>query len=116
MTVSPAITHPRQTISFGISAAALGSVGAALFFLPILGIAIAAAGLSMGVVGVVRGRRAGVSEFRWSVIGCLVCLSAIMAGLIIAYAPIGELPGRAVPTEFRQTPHRPYVAPPARPS
>jgi hypothetical protein len=102
------------SIEFGIASACLGSIGLMLFFLPILSIPIAFCGFLAGIGGVVRGLYGGTLGLRWSLIGCVLCVSVVAIGFIVAYAPIGELPNRGVPSQSWAPSGRPFISPPAK--
>jgi hypothetical protein len=111
-------------LAWGTVSVVLGSIALMLFFLPILSIHIAVWGLLAGGIGLIRAiigvrksRATPLSrnEQRWAIIGCTVCATVIVLGFIIAYAPLGETPGRSPPSPFWEPPGRPYVPPPARP-
>jgi hypothetical protein len=101
------------SIEFGIASTCLGSIGLMLFFLPILSIPIAICGFLAGVGGVIRGQYGGTLGLRWSLIGCVFCVSVVAIGFIVAYAPIGEIPSRAVPPQSWAPSGRPFISPPA---
>jgi hypothetical protein len=102
-------------IAFGIAAVCLGTIGLMLFILPILSIPISGFGLLAGAWGAIRGRSGERVALRWSLIGCVLCISVMVIGVILIHAPLGELPSRAVPPQYPKPPDRPYVSPPANP-
>ncbi len=104
------------SLEFGIAAVCLGSIALLLFFLPILSIPISLCGLAAGVGGLIRGRFAAAAGLRWSLIGCALCGAVLGLECILANAPTGELPGRALPIQTWSPPDRPYVSPPSSPS
>jgi len=109
-------TDFAPSIEFGIASACLGSIGLMLFFLPILSIPIAICGFIAGVAGVIRGQYGGTLGLRWSLIGCVFCAAVVAIGFVVAYAPIGELPSRAVPSQNWAPSGRPFIPPPAESS
>ena len=111
-TISPASDPP---LGMGLTAAILGSVGALLFFMPVLGIPLAAVGLVFGVVGLLMAILGGRTSLRWSAAGIVVSGLALGIGLAIAVAPAGVLPNPKGPPVEQSVPERPYVPPPARP-
>lgn len=119
-------------ISLGMTSITLGFIGAGLFFLPILAIPVAAAGLLFGVAGVLVGRsRPAARRARWlqavdwqtreewrlrrSLLGVLLCSAAIVNGFILGYAPLGYLPKSSVQPLWQSPPGRVFVPPPALP-
>jgi hypothetical protein len=104
----------EQPFGFGTIATVLGSIGLALFPLPILSIPIATFGLLAGIVGMVHTMRWPSSKLRWSVVGCALCVCAISLGLVLAYTPINNVPAPSAVSPFWEPPGRPYVSPPAR--
>ena len=100
-------------IAFGMAAVCLGTTALLLFILPILSIPISGIGFLAGAWGVIRGWSREVIALRWSLIGCVLCVSVLAIGVVIINAPVGELPSRAVPPQYPKPPGRPYVSPPA---
>jgi len=101
--------------SLGVAAAVLGSIGMLLFFLPILGAPLSAAGLAIaiaGLTGVWAGREVSL---RWSVVGLLICGIALGTNLGMAFGPIDLVPPYPVAPVWQPVPDRPYVPPPALP-
>jgi hypothetical protein len=110
---------PRQSVSaipVGLASVVLGTIGLALFFLPVLGVPIALCGLLAGVAGIVVAASGGGASLRWSMAGLAVSCVAIGAGLIIMSAPRGEEPSRSARRLWETQSDRPYVPPPARPT
>ena len=64
----------------GLTAVILGSVGALLFFLPVLGIPLGAAGLAFGIAGLLMAILGRWTSLRWSVAGIVV--SALALGVV----------------------------------
>lgn len=102
-------------IAFGVAAVCLGTISLLLFILPILSIPISTIGFLAGAWGVCRGRSREMVALRWSLIGCVLCVSVLAIGVVLINAPVGELPSRAVPPQYPKSPDRPYVSPPANP-
>jgi hypothetical protein len=84
-----------------------------LFFLPVLGGPISAAGLVLGVLGFIGARFSKTTSLRWSPGGIVVCGVAPGVSLAIDWAPAGYLPPRAAPAPWRPPNDRPDVPPPA---
>ena len=97
----------------GLTSVILGSVGTLLFFLPVLGIPLAAAGLALGFVGLVMAVF-GWTSLRWCVVGIVISVIALGIGVVIGLSPGGFLPNQRAPLE-QSVPGEPYVPPPARP-
>ncbi|MGO8749296.1 MAG: hypothetical protein ACLQNE_25325 [Thermoguttaceae bacterium] len=93
----------------------LGSVGALLFFLPILSIPLGAVGLAFGILGFLMAILGRWTSLRWSVVGIVVSGLALGIGVAIALAPYGYLQNPPPPPVWHNVPDRPYVPPPARP-
>jgi hypothetical protein len=118
--VSPA---PFPKIAFGTVSVVLGSIALGLFFMPILSIPIACAGLLASICKLIQARvvpasplsRTARNELRWAIIGCALCSAIVALGFVIAYAPLGETPGQSPPSAFWASPGSVYIAPPARP-
>ena len=102
-------------LGMGLASVILGSVGALLFFLPVLGIPLGAVGLVFGIVGLLMAILGGWTSLRWSVAGIVVSGLALGTGIAISLAPTGILPNPKGPPAEQSTADRPYVPPPARP-
>jgi hypothetical protein len=102
-------------IAFGMTAVCLGTIALMLFIMPILSIPISIFGLLAGIWGAIGSWSREKVALRWSLIGCTLCVAVLVIGVILLNAPIGELPGRAVPPQYPKPPDRPYVSPPATP-
>ena len=111
-TISPSSDPP---LGIGLASVILGSVGTLLFFLPVLGIPLGAAGLAFGIAGLLLAMLGGWTSLRWSVAGMVVSGLALGIGIAIALAPAGVLPNPKGPPVEQSTPDQPYVPPPARP-
>jgi len=111
------IAHsPEQSVGMGLMSVVLGSVGLLLFFLPVLCIPLAAAGLAFGVVGFLMAIFGGWSSLRWSVAGIVVCGISLGIGIVIAITPLYYSQNPEAPAVRQMVPdYRPYVPPPARP-
>ena len=102
--------------AFGMTALVLGHVSLLLFFMPILGMPLAACGLLLGALGIILAPLGSTSSLRWSLAGVAACGLALTVNFAISYAPGGEyLPSRQVPKQWQPTPQRPMIPPPARP-
>jgi hypothetical protein len=102
-------------LALGLMSIVLGMIGAALFFLPILGMPISACGIVVGLAGMLRAAFGDRSEARASIVGFAVSCAALAMVFAIDYAPIGYEPSDAVPRLW-QTPAGPaYVPPPMTP-
>lgn len=97
-------------VGLGMTSVVLGTIALFFFFLPIMGVPIAALGACFGVAGVVVALTYRLS-LRWAVAGLLTCGLALAVGLGIAYAPSGYLPGRG-PKPPKAVPDRPTVPAP----
>jgi hypothetical protein len=104
---------PGLLPAFGMTSVVLGHIALLLFFLPILGVPVAAFGLLFGVVGLVLACCAPGTSLRWCLAGVAVCCLALAVNVAINYAPEGYLPGRRVPPPWQPVPDRPWVPPPA---
>jgi hypothetical protein len=101
--------------AFGMTALVLGHVALLLFFMPILGIPLAAIGLLFGLLGILLALVSRSSSLRWSLAGVAACGLALAVNAAISYAPETEsLPGRGMQQQWQPTPVRPMVPPPAR--
>jgi hypothetical protein len=74
---------------------------------------VPAAGLGLGVLGLVGALFSKTTSLRWSLGGIIVCGVALGVNIAIDWAPAGYLPPRAVPAPWRPPNDRPYVPPPA---
>jgi hypothetical protein len=113
MTTSPATQDPP--LGIGLTSVVLGSVGLALFFLPVLGIPLGGLGLAFGTLGLATAFWCGWASLRWSIAGIAISALALAIGIAIADAPAGYLPTRSVPLDTQPVPSRPYVPPPEKP-
>jgi len=102
-------------VGMGLASVILGSVGALLFFLPILSIPLGAVGLTFGILGFLMAIAGRWTSLRWSIVGIVVSGLALGIGVAIALAPYGSLQLPAPPPVWHNVPDRPYVPPPARP-
>ena len=102
-------------VGMGLTSVILGSVGALLFFLPILSIPLGAVGLAFGILGFLMAILGRWTSLRWSVVGIVVSGLALGIGVAIALAPYGYLQNPPPPPVWHNVPDRPYVPPPARP-
>jgi predicted membrane-bound spermidine synthase len=107
----PEPEHPP--IALGMTSLVLGTIGALLFFLPILGAPLSGLGLIAGVMGWIAAAVWGADNLRWAVIGTMVCAGALAINVAIYYAPTGYIEQRNAPP-IMKVPGRPYVPPPAR--
>ncbi len=105
----------RPPIELGMTSLVLGFTGLLLFFLPILGLPLSAAGGLFAIIGTGIALAGGPMSLRWSVFGILLCAIAIGVNVLMTYPEAGKLPERAVPQSWQQVPDRPWVSPPARP-
>lgn len=111
-------TLPRTEspwIGLGMLSIVLGMIALLLFFLPILGIPISAAGLLCGIAGAVLANTIPHTRLRWSLAGIATCGLALGINFALIYAPGGYVPARPVPPPWQPVPDTPYVSPPARP-
>jgi hypothetical protein len=100
-------------LAVGMASAVTGTIGLLLFFLPILGIPIAACGLVLGIAGAVTAALSHTADLRWSIIGIVVSCVALGALCALITAPQGYMPGSAVPRLWQSPSNRPYIPPPA---
>jgi hypothetical protein len=111
-------TLPRtQTppLALGMLSLVLGTIGLLLFFLPVLGVPIAAFALLVGILGTILGLFGVGGSLRWALLGSAMSALALGVNLAIAYAPGGYLPDPHVLPPWQGVPDRPYVPPPAAP-
>jgi hypothetical protein len=99
----------------GLTSVILGSVGALLFFLPVLGIPLGTVGLAFGIIGLLLAVVGGWTSLRWSVAGIVASGLALGTGIVIALSPGGFLPNPKGPPVRQNAPPRLYVPPPASP-
>jgi hypothetical protein len=109
------MTMLRVLPAFGMTALVLGHIALLLFFLPVLGVPISAAGLLFGVAGLALAPFTTRSSLRFSVAGVAVCALALGVTLALYYAPVGYLPAARVPPSWQRALGAPDVPPPARP-
>lgn len=119
-------------IALGMTSIVLGFIGALLFFLPILAIPIASAGFLFGAAGVLLGRwrpkarRTALVKtvdmltqeewrLRRSLLGVLLCSTAIINAFLLGYAPLGYVPKSLVQPLWQGPPGRVFIPPPALP-
>jgi hypothetical protein len=107
----PSVENPP--LAPGTTSIILGTMGLALFGLPILGMPLAATGLVIGLLALPFAWRRDRAQRRWLLAG--VGLSAMALGMIVAidYAPEGYVRTRTVPRLWQEPNDRPYVPPPA---
>lgn len=105
----------RVLPAFGMTSLVLGHIALLLFFMPILGIPISAAGLLFGVIGVALRPFTSRGSLRWSLAGVVVSALALVVNFVLAYAPVGYLPAARVPPSWQRTLGAPDIPPPARP-
>ena len=113
--MSKSVTTLDPPIGAGLMSVILGSVGLLLFFMPVLGVPLGAAGLVFGLIGVVLARWGGWTSLWWSIAGVALSGLALSISVAIAEAPAGFVPARSVPLDTQPVPDQPYIAPPARP-
>lgn len=106
---------PEISPAAGLISLVFGSIALVLFFLPILGVPLAAAGLAIGLGGVIAAICGVHTSLRWSVAGLGACLIALTLDALVAYAPLLLVPGTPVAPMWHSLPSQTYVAPPARP-
>jgi hypothetical protein len=101
--------------ALGLTSLALGAVALLLFFMPVLGLPLAGAGLLFGLIALFAALFGGRSSLRWAVLGIALSLLALAADFAVALAPAGYLPHQAQPRTWQPPAARPYVPPPADP-
>jgi hypothetical protein len=111
--MNPWLSIHSPLMGLGMTSLVLGVIALLLFFLPILGIPLAAFGMFFGIVGFFVGFFPPGTSLRWSVAGTAVCALALAINVAIAYAPGGYLSDRKAPKPWEEPPSRPYVPPPA---
>ena len=102
-------------VSLGLASLALGTIGLALFILPVLGVAIAALGLLVSLAGIARTALGRQDHLRWALGGLCVSAFAVSVGLVVALAPLAEESTRGAPGAGPPDAPRGFVPPPARP-
>lgn len=105
----------RVPLAFGMTALVLGHIALVLFFMPVLGVPISAAGLIFGLAGLVLAPLTPRSSRRFSVAGFAVCAVALLVTLALHRAPAGYLPAPRVPPSWQRALGAPNPPPPARP-
>jgi len=109
--------HSRQTpappIGLGLASIILGTVGLLLFFLPILGIPLGLSGTLVGIAGIIASRLRRVDELRWSCGGLIVSFAALVVGVVLYNAPLGEELRDSAPRLWQVPAERRYTPPPA---
>jgi hypothetical protein len=106
---------PGVPYALGLTSLALGAVALLLFFMPVLGIPLAGAGLLFGLIALLAALFGGRSSLRWAVLGIALSLLALAADVAVALAPAGYLPHQSQPRTWQPPAVRPYVPPPADP-
>ena len=96
----------------GMTSLVIGTIGLGIFFFPVLGIPISAAGMLFGLVALVVTWRTGGLGLRWALSGIAASVLGLAVNVAITYAPAGYLPSRDVPRLWQTPPVRPYVPPP----
>ncbi len=100
-------------VAFGLASVVISTAGLLLFFLPILGVPVAACGLLLAIAGLFTAAFRDRSNLRWSIVGIVVSCAALAVGLAMNNAPHGHRPGSAVPRLWQSPPNRLYIPPPA---
>lgn len=96
--------------SLSVTSFVLGAVGLLLFFMPVLGIPLAGIGLLLGFSALLIALIGGPSSLRWSVLATALCVLALGADLLIAFAPADLTPSQ--PAGWRWQPPPSHSAPP----
>jgi hypothetical protein len=109
----PVARHPP--IEPGLTSLVLGTTALLLAFLPILGLPLSAIGMLIGLVGIAVALTRDLGSLRWSVLGTIVCGTALAINVALVYAPAGYQPRPRVPQAWQSVPDRPWVSPPAHP-
>jgi hypothetical protein len=104
----------HRFLGLEVTSLGLGTIGLALFFLPVLGIPISACGLVLGLAGLAASGFGRASRRR-SAGGAALSALALAANLAIANVPSAFTESRPVLPVSRLPGDRPYVPPPARP-
>jgi hypothetical protein len=91
-------------IGLGLAAVTLGALGLAMFFLPVLGIPIALAGLAAGVAGAVIAAVWKAYDLRLALTGIGLSVLAAAIGWAMTYAPSGFLAPSEIGPRFRSVP------------
>ncbi len=100
-------------VGLGMASLVLGVIALLLFFLPILGIPLAAFGALFGLVGLTLALADAGQSLRWNLAGLLTSLLALGVNLAVAYAP-GGYPGTMHDVRpWEPVSANPYVSPPA---
>jgi ABC-type uncharacterized transport system permease subunit len=97
-----------------MTALVLGHIALALFFMPILGGPLAAAGLLAGALGVVLALASRDANMRYSIAGVAVCVLALGVNLALQNAPSAGSTGQLGSELVQPAPGRPAPVPPAR--
>ena len=105
---------PAPPIGLGLASIVLGTVGLLLFFLPILGIPLGLSGTLVGIAGIIASRLRRVDELRWSCGGLIVSFAALVVGVVLYNAPLGEELRDSAPRLWQVPAGRRYIPPPAR--
>jgi hypothetical protein len=102
--------------ALGMLSFVLGIISLMLFFLPILGLPIAAFALLAGILGTALALSGTGGTLRWALFGSVMSALALGVNLAIAYAPGGYTPQLGAPRLWQEvSADRPYIPPPARP-
>jgi hypothetical protein len=105
---------PRAPMmSFSMTSLVLGFLATLVFFMPILGIPIAVAGVVCGIIGIVFALRSPEYSIRWGLGGLGLSLLALSTLLALYYAPEAYLMRYRAARRWQPPADRPYVAPPA---
>src|SRR5947209_11178635 len=100
-------------LSFSMTSLVLGFLATMVFFMPILGIPIALAGIVCGIIGIGMALRSRDYSMRWGLGGLAMSLLALGMLLALYYAPEGYLMRVRMQRRWQPPADRPYVAPPA---
>jgi hypothetical protein len=114
--MSTAAETPATRIGLGMTSLVLGTIGLFLFFLPVLGVPLSAAGLALGLIAALVAVTTGQSSLRWSVAGVAMAGLALGVNVAVATAPEGYLTGRRPREDWRPPPGGPRPPPPQRPA
>jgi hypothetical protein len=99
-------------LALGLTSVVLGAIALMLFFMPILSIPLAAAGMIFGLAAFLTALVPAWTGLRWSIAGIVLCGLALAVAVPIVALPTIYAPSPAVPLDTQPVPSH-YIPPPA---
>lgn len=107
-------SEPRTPMmAFSMTSLVLGFLSTLVFFMPVLGVPIALAGIISGVIGLGFSLYSREYSLRWALGGLALSLLALSVNLALYYAPEGYLLRYRSARRWQPPANKAYVSPPA---